>query len=326
MTCPPDDTLIALVERTLSPAMLEELELHISSCDDCRRAIGHLAATGDTQPADHVGRYRLDRMLGSGGMGVVWQAWDSSLERSVALKLLHDDAGAEGKARLLREARALAKLQHPNVIAVYDAGELGGEVYIATELVDGESLDRWARGRDAREVIAVYAQAARGLAAAHAIGLVHRDVKPANILVARDGRARIGDFGLVAIRTPEGRASEPKLTSTGHVVGTPMFMAPEQRDGRAIDARVDQYSLCRSLVESLGDVPGASAGRDGVLAPWDAITRGLAPLASGRFPDMTALAVELEAFNAPPRSSRRVMVLILALAVIGAAAIAYAIR
>src|SRR5262245_35889399 len=106
---------------------------------------------------------------------------------------MHD---VQGRDRAMREARALARLQHPNVVAVYDVGEHDGDVFIATELVDGEAMDKWQRGKTPREIITAYAQAARGLAAAHAIGLVHRDVKPSNILVSRDGRVRVGDFGL----------------------------------------------------------------------------------------------------------------------------------
>ena len=137
-------------------------------------------------------------------MGVVWAAWDPMLERRVAIKLMRPEVGEHGPARLLREARALAQLQHPNVVAVHDVGEHEGEVFLATELVDGEPLDRWQVGRGADAIVEIYVQAARGLAAAHAIGLVHRDIKPSNIFVAKDGRARVGDFGL-ARRMDAGR-------------------------------------------------------------------------------------------------------------------------
>jgi serine/threonine protein kinase len=130
-----------------------------------------------------VGRYRLDRMIGSGGMGIVWEAWDPALQRRVAIKLLHPEI-ASGQARLIREARALAALQHPDVVAVFDVGEVDGDVFIATELVDGEPMSHWQLGRSPREIIAAYAQAARGLLAAHRAGLVPRDVKPTNLLAA----------------------------------------------------------------------------------------------------------------------------------------------
>jgi eukaryotic-like serine/threonine-protein kinase len=154
----------------------------------------------DLAPGALVGKYRLERVLGSGGMGVVWAAHDPDLERTIALKLLRGaaaDADPHARQRLLREARAMAKLAHPNVIVVYEVGTAGDRDFIAMELVDGSSLDVWLADKPARKDAwqAVLA-AGRGLAAAHAAGLVHRDFKPHNVLRARDGRIVVTDFGL----------------------------------------------------------------------------------------------------------------------------------
>src|SRR5262249_11476590 len=151
-------------------------------------------------------------------------------------------------------------LQHPNVVAVHDVGEHHGEVFVATELIDGETLDRWQRDKRPAEVLDAYLQAARGLAAAHALGFVHRDVKPNNTFVGRDARARGADFGLArradapeprSLVPPHASTVETRLTRDGAVIGTPAYMAPEQRDGEPVDARADQFSLCLSLAEAL---------------------------------------------------------------------------
>ena len=322
--CPDDDALVALVEHALAPAALADLEGHVDRCARCRATVGHLAALDDGAGPRPVGRYRLEHLLGAGGMGVVWRAWDPMLERAVAIKLLRADGGTDGAARLLREARALARLAHPNVVAVHDVGEHDGEVFVATELVDGEPMHRWQHGREPGEIVAAYAQGARGLAAAHALGLVHRDVKPANILVGTDGRVRVGDFGLVARTAPgtgdgaPGAAFAPAaaadldaLTETDAIVGTPAYMAPEQRAGLIATARSDQYSLCLALAEALaGARPPAGTSARALArgaaadAPWPAIARGLARDPAVRFPDMAALADALEA-GSPARAARR---------------------
>ncbi|HTJ41136.1 MAG TPA: serine/threonine-protein kinase [Kofleriaceae bacterium] len=302
--CPDDDALIALVEHALDPAALASLEGHVDGCARCRATIGHLAAIDDGDAPRTVGRYRLERLLGEGGMGVVWRAWDPMLERPVAIKLLRGEHGSG--ARLLREGRALAKLAHPNVIAVHDVGEYDGEVFVATELVEGEPMHKWQAERDAGSIVRAYAQAARGLAAAHALGLVHRDVKPSNIFVGKDGRVRVGDFGLVV--GDSSAATDDTMTASGAVVGTPAYMAPEQREGRATTARSDQFSLCLALAEALiGARPPADASvamlaaGSAAAAPWSAIARGLARDPNARFADMTALADALEGAPRAPR-------------------------
>src|SRR5690349_14432900 len=183
-------------------------------------------------------------------MGVVYSAYDPELDRKVALKLLRADAegsstSGDAPARLLREAQALAKLSHPNVISIHDVGTVEDRVFMAVDFVDGGTLQRWLaeRKRTWREIRDAFIAAGRGLAAAHAAGLVHRDFKPANVLVSKDGQVRVTDFGLV--RPSQERANSQEtiessgpsrvldtpLTRSGALVGTPAYMAPEQLTG-----------------------------------------------------------------------------------------------
>ncbi|PRP96738.1 serine/threonine-protein kinase [Enhygromyxa salina] len=173
------------------------------------------AGPGTDEPAERltVGRYEIDSRLGSGGMGVVYRAHDPDLERAVAVKLLHADSSTDDKARarMLREARALAKLAHPNVITVFDVGTDDGQVFVAMELVAGSDLRRWLedrRGATWREVLELFIAAGRGLAAAHEVALIHRDFKPENVLVGDDGRVRVLDFGLARIQQAINPATE----------------------------------------------------------------------------------------------------------------------
>ena len=227
-----------------------------------------------------IGPYTVLRAIGRGAMGVVYSAYDDRLDRKIAVKHLHltHDAGPQAEARLLREAQALARVSHPNVVQVYEVGEHRREVYIAMEFVAGQTLRAWARGvvRPWREVLGVYMQAGRGLAAAHAAGLVHRDFKPDNILIARDGRVRVLDFGLARSASdisPDELESDPAaaavlasvsserrersqieaalLTRTGALVGTPAYMSPEQHLGRYANPRSDQFSFCVALYQAL---------------------------------------------------------------------------
>lgn len=231
-----------------------------------------------------VGRYQVIGELGSGGMGRVYAAHDPELARKVAIKLMHPegsraDGGSDGRARLLREAQAMARLSHPNVIAVHDVGTLGQQVFIAMEYVEGSTLARWLadRERSWREVVSMFIQAGRGLAAAHAAGIVHRDFKPDNVLVDKEGRARVFDFGLArpaqlrdiersahatAQSTVDGEAPASRamlgaaVTEAGKVLGTPEYMAPEQLTGGVGDEKADQYSFCVALYQGIyGESP-----------------------------------------------------------------------
>jgi eukaryotic-like serine/threonine-protein kinase len=311
-----------------------------------------VVAAGDT-----IGRYIILARLGAGGMGVVFTAYDPQLDRKVALKLLRTGAGLgkdEARARLIREAQAMSQLAHPNVVAVYDVGTATtGEVYIAMELVEGETLTSWLGhwDRSWREILELFFQAGRGLSAAHARGLVHRDFKPDNVLVGTDGRVRVTDFGLARslleqvdelardMPRPELEALRVTLTATGTVLGTPRYMAPEQLRGADADARSDQFSFCIALYEALygcHPLPGDSVidmvqhGAEARPAPEDtkvpvaigrAIGRGLSSEPVRRFPTLAALLVEL---TPPPAGvGRRGWVAVLggiALAAGGAAA------
>jgi eukaryotic-like serine/threonine-protein kinase len=256
------------------------------------RARSRASLFGEQRGETRLGRYVVLERIGHGAMGVVYSAYDPELDRKVAIKVLSASAlgsGGEQEVRLVREARALAKLEHPNVVAVYDVGTVDGadasvnanddvplrpSVFIAMQLIDGVTMAHWIaeRPRAWTQVLAAMIEAGRGLAAAHAAGLVHRDFKPDNVMVARDpdgaraGRVQVTDFGLArpcdggqlafdaTISDCTGPASEGPLslraTISGAIVGTPGYMAPEQFAGRGVDAASDQFSFCVSLWEA----------------------------------------------------------------------------
>jgi tetratricopeptide (TPR) repeat protein len=237
-----------------------------------------------------IGRYLVIDQIGRGGMGVVYAAYDPQLDRRIAIKQLRvivADETSSGRARMQREAQALARLSHPNVIQIYDVGTHGDAIFIAMELAPGGTLRAWQVGKPWTEIVDAYVAAARGLAAAHAAGLIHRDFKPENVLRGGDGRIRVTDFGLVRAADapvtaaeaavpptlrPSPHSSSPsssssssssspsssssghldvQLTEAGTVMGTPAYMAPEQLIGAATDARSDQFSWCVALWEAL---------------------------------------------------------------------------
>ncbi len=224
-------------------------------------------------PVSQVGRYILLKQLGQGGMGVVYAAYDPDLDRKVALKLLRTDTqtdSEDARARLLREAQALARVSHPNVIPIFDVGVWGDQVFLTMELVDGGTLHSWGKEapRSWHEVLERFLAAGRGLLAAHEAGLVHRDFKPANVLVSRAGRVYVTDFGLARhvgrleqedplpqeaqpLLPPDHRLLASPLTEAGLVLGTPSYMSPEQFRGGEVDARSDQFSFCVALYWAL---------------------------------------------------------------------------
>ncbi len=309
-----------------------------------------------------LGRYVVLSRVGAGGMGVVFAAYDPELDRKVAIKLMRSAPGGSGpkeladqRARLLREAQAMAKLSHANVITVHDVGTIDGQVFVAMEFIDGTTLSGWLRERPRtwREVMTVVLAAGRGLAAAHAAGLVHRDFKPDNVLIGKDGRVLVTDFGLArpaagrtdAFATIGGNSSQKvlgiALTQTGALVGTPAYMAPEQLAGERSDALADQFSFCIAAYEGLyGERP--FAGRvlselianvsDGAVRPpsvkaavprWlrRALLRGLAVRREERYPSMDALLQSLA--HDPWRRWRQAAIVGVPAIVVGAATLAY---
>ncbi|MBK7075128.1 MAG: protein kinase [Myxococcales bacterium] len=293
--------------------------------DDVSPAVGDAPTVDGRPPAVRGtagqaladGRYQILGELGRGGMAVVHAAFDRQLGRRVALKLVRPDrVDAAGRARLLREAQAMARLHHRNVVQVFDAGSAGDHVFVAMELVDGGSLHRWlvTAPRSWRQIVELFVGAGRGLAAAHAAGLVHRDFKPDNVLVDAHGVARVADFGLAVAGADHERGDGDavalaSVTSTGVLIGTPAYMAPEQLDGRPATAAADQFAFCVALHRALhgiapfaGDTPTALRERIAAGAPDEsdagralprwlraAVARGLAIRPADRHASMAAL-------------------------------------
>jgi serine/threonine protein kinase len=240
---------------------------------------------------DAQARYVLLGLLGTGASSRVYAALDTQVGRRVAIKVLRAQPGADAnavRARVVHEAQTLARLPHPNVVAVHDVGVLPHDidglddpsgVFLVMELVEGTSLAEWMSvGRPWPEVVAVFHAIARGLAAAHREGVIHRDVKPANVIIGRDGRPRVVDFGLARVDAND-EATGPSLhdhddeedaldrTSQETLVGTPLYMAPEQHRGEPADAAADQYALCTAMYEALyGRTPFRAKDLDDLLA------------------------------------------------------------
>ncbi|MBK7827670.1 serine/threonine-protein kinase [Nannocystis sp.] len=326
-----------------------------------------------------ISRYRLLSRLGAGGMGLVYLAYDPSLDRKVAIKLLRpggddQEPAAEAHARLHREAQALAKLSHPNVVAVYDVGtydagalygqghrdDTGQGVFLVMEYIEGVTLARWLeeRPRSWREVVETFLAAGHGLVAAHAVGVIHRDFKPSNVLVRSDGSVHVFDFGLArsagAVPSQQRELSSESLHETfsstlsspltqyGAFIGTPAYMAPEQRGGEEVDERSDQFSFCVALYEGLfGNRPFSGeniyalemAKLGGAIDPprrpvrlpkglHRLVLRGLAAAPKERWPSLPALLAELERLLRRRRG--RIAAAVLAVAMLGAGLGAYA--
>jgi tetratricopeptide (TPR) repeat protein/predicted Ser/Thr protein kinase len=322
--CPDAEALAQLAAAGGDPAWRGAIADHASSCESCHAALVAVLGSGleATLAEDEIGapaqpqaqiidRYVVRRRLGAGGMGVVFEAHDPELDRDVAIKMLRGGASAE---RLRREAQALARLSHPNVVAVHDVGEHQGQVFVAMALVAGDNLRQWlATPRSGAEIVRVLCSAGRGIVAAHDANLIHRDLKPDNIFVARTGEVLVGDFGLARDRSDAdddagADTASGDLTLTGSVLGTPAYMAPEQAAGAATTSS-DQFSFCVTAYEALyGTRPfgGTSLGElvasieRGELAPplrdpdvpprvLRALRRGLAAEPAARFPRLADL-------------------------------------
>lgn len=306
---------------------------------DETEAAGDVASATTSAPPNRIGRYVVIKRIGAGGMGVVHAAYDDKLDRKVAVKLLRPGYGPvseTARQRLLREAQAIARLSHRCVVQVYEVGTHDDEVFIAMEYVEGSTLKQWQPSRDWRDILARYVDAGRGLCAAHAAGIVHRDFKADNVLVrASDLAVRVVDFGLArterqdVLADTEGGApaevDETSLTHTGLIMGTPAYMAPEQHLASATDARTDQFSFCASLFEALYGYRAFAGERldelranvlNGTVEPAPRYTavpadvhrvlaRGLAVDPADRHPTMEALLAQLE-LRKPAKPWRRI--------------------
>jgi predicted Ser/Thr protein kinase len=323
MACPAETELQRLVEGALLSEASEPLHRHLDGCAACCAVVGELARPEEPSASllergTSVDRFLVLEPIGAGAMGVVYAAFDPRLDRRVALKLVRPDVstryGESARDQLLAEARALARLNHPHVVTVYEAGTWRDQLFLAMEYVEGTTLKTWlrARPRSWREVLDVFVDAGDGLWAAHRAGLVHRDFKPDNVLLGGDGRTLVTDFGLVR---PAGGVPGDEAETT--LAGTPAYMAPEQWAHHAVDARADQFAFCVALWEAL-DGARPFAGTDeaslsaavsrGEVQPARArlpqflrraLLRGLAARPEDRWPDMGALLVALR--RTPPR-------------------------
>jgi eukaryotic-like serine/threonine-protein kinase len=333
-TCLEFDLLQELSLGQVSAEELQRVESHVDTCNRCRDLVAHLAQLGPPPPGSLlsslgealpqgerlargalVGRYVVLGTLGRGGMGSVYLAYDPELDRKVALKLVplrgsSDATDGPGRSRVLREAQAVARLSHPNVVTVFDAGTSGTSVFLAMELFDGGTFAEWlhAAPRPWRQVVATLSRAGRGLAAAHEAGLTHGDFKPDNILLGRDGRVCVGDFGLAG-PSPMPSAAPSEMA---RIAGTPAYMAPEALSGQETSPRSDQFSFCVTLFEALAGArpfPGSTFAqrREGLGQPPSAasvgqipaairrvLLQGLSPDPAQRHPTLNALLEQLD--------------------------------
>ncbi len=312
----------------------DAIDAHIDACAVCRAALSF--AVKGRAGVGTMGRYELGTVIGAGGMGVVYRAWDPQLGRAVAVKVV-SGAGRE-RERLLREARNLARVVDRNVCGVFDAGVEGEDVWIAMELVHGVTMRAWAADeRSRRDLVRVLIEAGKGIAAAHEAGVVHRDVKPENVLVARDGRVVVTDFGLARVEigaattlemSDEGGAEMG--TRSGVIAGTPAYMAPEQLTGAEVDARADQFAwavMAWELLRGARPFPAAAAERIaavrvGVVAR-DRVERVLARAMRDAKRERWATVREMiDAFERAARKKRRLWMWAGVPVVVAAAAVA----
>jgi formylglycine-generating enzyme required for sulfatase activity/predicted Ser/Thr protein kinase len=372
VSCLDENAISAFAQGALEPEAMIAANAHARGCKACHDELVHalhlsLANSGTVDsplspplrakvPVDTlaagttVGRYTVLMPVGRGGMGQVYSAYDPKLDRRVALKLMHVEDQIETRAqeRLLREAQSIARLSHPNVVVVHDVGTYGDRVFVAMEFVDGVTLAEWLkeRPRTWREILRVFLAAARGLAAAHRAELIHRDFKPQNVMVTRQGDVRVMDFGLArrmdgggapdpaAGATPGTSSNDLELTRPGERLGTPRYMAPEQFRGEAVDERTDQFAFCVALYEAVygahpfddqsylslsfsvvaGDLRPPPKDRD--VPGWlrRVLLRGLSVSPHERHASMGALVTALEADPAVGRRRRTMVLGLVALA------------
>jgi len=321
--CPDEEVLARLASGTLDEATAAAVRGHLDACERCRElvALAARSAASRTTGPERIGRYEVERSLGTGTMGLVLKAIDRQLDRPVAIKLLLGSGAddSERRARFLREGQAAARVRHPNVVSIYELGFHGDEPFVAMELVEGPTLREWVKARQPGRaaVLALLGEIAAGLDAIHAAGVVHRDVKPENILVDAAGHPRVADFGLAR------GSSARDLTRTGQLLGTPAYMAPEQLEAGEATPASDQFAFCALALEALvGRRPfeatsirrlkeeiaaGVSeAAWQGLPRPLRAVlARGLSFEPGRRYASMGELAAELAAAAAPAKAPLR---------------------
>ncbi len=263
-------------------------------------ALVQASITGGERP--QLGRYAVVEQIGEGGMGVVFRAEDPLLDRSVAIKIVRGEASASDERRMNGEARVLARLNHPNVLTVHDMGTEDGQLWLAVELVTGGNLRQWAhrqRRLDWRTLAERFLEAARGLMAAHRAGLVHRDVKPENIMVGEEGRVVVADFGLAVEAIDPHTPASPDRS----LAGTPRYWAPELLKGEPADARSDQFGLCMAMMELFDLLPEDTAPEEQVPQElWSIVDRGLCNDPAGRWSSVAAIVRQLDDLLRPSAS------------------------
>ncbi|MFO0633715.1 MAG: serine/threonine-protein kinase [Nannocystaceae bacterium] len=324
-TCPGNETVALHVAGGLAPERSERVAAHADRCDVCRRLIAELARASLDEHAPPplpaatpacdwaYGRYRLRSLVGAGAMGTVWHGYDPALRRDVALKLLRRTGqGAEAIAAVLAEARAMAAIDHPNVVRIFDVGARDGQVFLAMELVRGGTLRRWHAHARPRlpALVAAMRHAALGLAAVHAAALVHRDFKPDNVLVEDVGaaatpRVLVADFGLAALRSPVDTDELGATVKTPQLAGTLAYMAPELFEGVEPSPASDQFAWCIALCElAWGERPHGERPQVPAAAPTRlarVLARGLRTDPADRWPDMHALVAAVDRAATVPR-------------------------
>jgi hypothetical protein len=342
-----EQTVLDFLGGALDEAAASAAHEHVDSCQQCRELVAfvgrvdHSGATDDTiasptrlesprsrrptrLPVERIDEYQLGELLGRGGMGAVYLAQDTLLDRPVAIKLISLAVAPEQRRRLLVEARAAARIKHPNVVTVYRVGETDGQPYVVYELIPGKTLQELARPTPWPKVVELAVGVARGLAAAHEVGVLHRDIKPGNIMLSETGEVVLLDFGLAKIAEEEPAAGPAParagdgVTAAGVRMGTPRYMSPEAWRGEAASPQSDIYSLGVVLFElSAGRGPFGDASGDELAhramtdqpaslrqaAPWvppalaDIVDRCLRRDPGERFGSATALRAELESLQ-----------------------------
>jgi tetratricopeptide (TPR) repeat protein len=334
VACPSDDDLSSYLAGRVRGDEAAAIASHVAACRMCEALVDVLGsaapggsiptvpateATGEPRAGDAIGGYVLQRRVGSGGMGVVWAAYDPELDRLIALKLMRD-AAPHLRARFDREVRITARLQHPSIVNIFEAGTWRGEPYYVMKLVRGESLDRRLASHGGLALLPAVIAVVDALAYAHGEGVIHRDLKPENVLVGEFGEAVVIDWGL-AKRLAEPEDSEPGLargsgdggTVAGAVLGTPAYMPPEQARGEAVDARADVYALgailytvlagsrpyadARDVVAAVIAGPPAPLSRDVPAELATIVERAMARDATARYPSARELADDLRRFQ-----------------------------